>query len=107
MDETADKKVLGWVLAANPICQMISSPFFGWLGNRWNSVRWLCVITGLLNVLGFSLYASVGALPEPRRYWMIAARFIVGIAAGWNKQNSFFLLHICVVIVLYCVAQVL
>jgi hypothetical protein len=42
----------------------------------------LCVITGLLNVLGFSLYASVGALPEPRRYWMIVARFIVGIAAG-------------------------
>jgi len=82
MDPSADKRSLGLLIAANPVGQLISSPLFGYLANRSKSIRMLCIATGLMNVLGFSLYASVGALPQPRRYFMVAARFIVGIAAG-------------------------
>ena len=53
----------------------------------------LCRSAGLMNVLGFSLYASVGALPQPRRYFMVAARFIVGIAAGLCSSIRFCLLR--------------
>ncbi|XP_057380546.1 major facilitator superfamily domain-containing protein 8-like [Daphnia carinata] len=82
IDEESDKRVLGWVIAAQPIGQLISSPIVGWLGNRLGSVRWLCMTTGLLNMMGFVMYAILGDLPQPRRYWMIFARFIVGVAAG-------------------------
>ena len=82
IDADADKRVLGWVIAANPVGQLISSPIVGWLGNRFGSVRWLCMLTGVLNMIGFVLYACLGGLPQQRRYWMIFARFIVGIAAG-------------------------
>lgn len=61
---------------------MIASPIVGWVGNKLNSVRWLCMGTGFLNLIGFVMYACLGAFPQPRRYWMILARFIVGIAAG-------------------------
>ncbi|XP_046639325.1 major facilitator superfamily domain-containing protein 8-like [Daphnia pulicaria] len=82
IDEESDKRVLGWVIAAQPVGQLLSSPFVGWLGNKFGSVRWLCMTTGLLNMIGFVLYAVLGDLPQPRRYWMIFARFIVGVAAG-------------------------
>lgn len=82
LDEDGDKRFLGWIIAANPLGQLISSPIVGWLGNKLGSVRWLCMLTGVLNLIGFVLYACLGALPQPRRYWMIVARFIVGIAAG-------------------------
>ncbi len=76
---------MGWVIAAQPVGQLLSSPFVGWLGNKFGSVRWLCMTTGLLNMIGFVLYAVLGDLPQPRRYWMIFARFIVGVAAGILK----------------------
>jgi hypothetical protein len=87
MDPSADKKFLGWVIAANPLGQLISSPLVGYVANRWKSVRLLCILTGILNVIGFALYASVGALPQPRKYWIIMARFIVGFAAGANSST--------------------
>jgi ceroid-lipofuscinosis MFS transporter 7 len=40
------------------------------------------MMTGMLNMIGFVLYACLGDLPQPRKYWMIFARFIVGVAAG-------------------------
>ena len=40
------------------------------------------MFSGLLNLIGFILYACLGGLPQPRKYWMMAARFIVGLAAG-------------------------
>lgn len=82
IDPDGDKRFLGWVIAANPIGQLISSPIVGWLGSKLGSVRWLCMMTGVLNLIGFTMYACLGAFVEPRRYWMILARFVVGIAAG-------------------------
>ena len=91
IDADADKRVLGWVIAANPVGQLISSPIVGWLGNRFGSVRWLCMLTGVLNMIGFVLYACLGGLPQQRRYWMIFARFIVGIAAGKLNRKLYFI----------------
>jgi len=82
IDPDSDKRFLGWVVAANPIGQLISAPIVGWLSNRWNSVRWLCITTNLLNSVGFIIYASLSVLPQPQKLWMVASRFIVGIAAG-------------------------
>jgi len=82
VDADGDKKFLGWVVAANPIGQLLSAPVVGWLSNRWNSVRWLCIFTNLLSSGGFIIYASLSTLPEPQKVWMLVSRFIVGIAAG-------------------------
>ena len=82
IDPKADKIFLGWVVAASPIGQLISSPLLGWLANRWNSVRWLCVSANLMNAIGHIVYGSILFFPGPQKYWMIVSRFIIGISAG-------------------------
>jgi len=82
IDGEADKRFLGWVVAANPVGQLLSAPLVGWLSSRWNSVRWLCMATSLLNSVGFMIYASLSVMPGDQKYWMIFSRFIIGVAGG-------------------------
>jgi len=82
IDPESDKRFLGWVVAANPIGQLLSAPIVGWLSNRMGSVRWLCIVTNLLSSSGFIIYASLSTLPQPQVLWMIVSRFVVGLAAG-------------------------
>lgn len=81
-DDTGMKSFLGWVVAAQPFAQLFFSPLMGYLGNRFGSVRWLSMITITILCGGFVFYACIHALPQPRKYYLVIARFIIGAAAG-------------------------
>lgn len=80
------KSFLGYVVAAQPLGQLISSPILGYLGNRFGSVRYLTMTTMSILCLGFIFYACIHALPPPRKWYLIVARFLVGAAAGIAKN---------------------
>ena len=89
MDPETDKSFLGWVIAAQPFGQLFFSPLMGYLGNRMGSVRWLSMFTmGLLSV-GFIFYACIHALPEPRRWYLVIARLMIGAASGLTNFHHF------------------
>ncbi|KAG7160541.1 major facilitator superfamily domain-containing protein 8-like isoform X1 [Homarus americanus] len=80
------KTSLGWVVAANPLGQMIGSPIVGLWGNKSGSIRLPCYITLSFFVLGnvmYSLLASFKGLGEFAPYYaMIVARFMTGVSSA-------------------------
>lgn len=76
------KDFLGYVIAAQPLGQLIFSPIMGYLGNRFGSVRYLSMTTMMLQCIGFIFYACVHALPPPRKWYLVISRFLIGAAAG-------------------------
>ncbi len=82
MDPEAGTQFLGLFIAAQPLAQLFFSPLLGYLGNIFGSIRLLSILSTLILTAGFVLYACVSALPGPRRWYLFAARFLVGAAAG-------------------------
>ncbi|EFX78858.1 hypothetical protein DAPPUDRAFT_305114 [Daphnia pulex] len=82
MDPEAGTDFLGLFIAAQPLAQLIFSPIMGYLGNKLGSIRILSMISMSFLAAGFALYACVAALPEPRRWYLFAARFLIGAAGG-------------------------
>lgn len=82
MDPNAGNGFLGFFIAAQPLGQLIFSPIMGYLGNRIGSVRILTMISMLFLAAGFALYACVSAIPPPRKWYLFAARFLIGAAGG-------------------------
>lgn len=84
MDPTAGTDFLGWFIAAQPLAQLFFSPLMGYLGNRIGSIRILSMISMTFLSAGFALYACVSAIyPEDsRRWYLFAARFLIGAAGG-------------------------
>lgn len=87
MDPDAGTQFLGFFLAAQPLAQLFFSPFMGYLGNRLGSIRIPAIVSTLIMTAGFVLYACISALPEPRRWYLFAARFIIGSAGGKINNN--------------------
>ena len=79
---------LGWVVAAQPLAQFVFSPLMGYLGNRFGTIRYLSMFTMALLAVGFVFYACIHAFPPPRKYYIVAARLIVGAAAGESLTSS-------------------
>ncbi|EFX78855.1 hypothetical protein DAPPUDRAFT_53149 [Daphnia pulex] len=82
MDPEAGTQFLGLFIAAQPLAQLFFSPLLGYLGNKFGSIRLLSILSTLILAAGFVLYACVSALPGQRRWYLFAARFLVGAAAG-------------------------
>ena len=82
MDPEAGTQFLGFFVAAQPLGQLIFSPIMGYLGNRIGSIRILSMISTLILASGFAFYACVSLLPEPRRWYLFTARFLIGAASG-------------------------
>jgi ceroid-lipofuscinosis MFS transporter 7 len=59
------------------------------LGNKFGSIRLLSILSTLILAAGFVLYACVSALPGQRRWYLFAARFLVGAAAGLIDSKCF------------------
>ncbi len=73
----------GWVVAINPLGQMIFGPVAGWVGNRLKSVRVVCLCCCVLYICGNVIYCLLSLFLEDNRYAMLlVARFIVGIASS-------------------------
>ncbi|XP_057380716.1 major facilitator superfamily domain-containing protein 8-like [Daphnia carinata] len=82
MDPEAGTQFLGLFISAQPLAQLFFSPLLGFLGNKFGSIRILSILSTLVLTAGFVLYACVSALPGPRRWYLFAARFLIGAAAG-------------------------
>ncbi|XP_045130718.1 major facilitator superfamily domain-containing protein 8-like isoform X2 [Portunus trituberculatus] len=74
--------MLGWVIAANPIGQMIASPLLGMWSNWAGSNRNAFITTMALFSLGNLLYAILNMFGSAARAVMIISRLIVGFSSG-------------------------
>ncbi|XP_063989056.1 major facilitator superfamily domain-containing protein 8 [Diachasmimorpha longicaudata] len=82
LDPTAGKKFMGYVVAANPLGQMLFSPLVGWWGNKRGSVRLPLLVTLALFVASSAVYSSLQIIPGSPKVWMIVARFGVGVSSA-------------------------
>lgn len=73
---------MGFVVAANPLGQMLFSPLVGWWGNRMGSIRipLLCSIT--IFTIASAMYASLELFTSYAKWWMFGARFLVGVSSA-------------------------
>ncbi|XP_062470165.1 major facilitator superfamily domain-containing protein 8 isoform X2 [Pezoporus occidentalis] len=81
IDPTADASFLGWIIASYSIGQMIASPLFG-LWSNYRPRREPLVISTAISVAANCLYAYVRVPHSHNRYYMLAARALVGFGAG-------------------------
>jgi MFS transporter, ceroid-lipofuscinosis neuronal protein 7 len=69
-------------MTANPLGQMIFSPLFGWWANKVSSIR-IPFIASLVVFCGASaLYSSLDHVETNAKYWMLIARFFVGVSSA-------------------------
>ncbi|XP_043266810.1 major facilitator superfamily domain-containing protein 8 isoform X2 [Venturia canescens] len=73
---------MGYVVAANPLGQMLFSPLVGWWGNKIGSVRLPLVITLALFTCSSAVYSTLEIIPGDKKAYMIAARFFVGVSSA-------------------------
>ncbi|KAK9874783.1 hypothetical protein WA026_005589 [Henosepilachna vigintioctopunctata] len=82
LDPLAGKEFMGYVVAANPLAQMIFSPLAGWWSNRLGSVRIPVVLSLIIFAVSSAMYSSIELLTDHRKYWMLVSRFLVGISSA-------------------------
>lgn len=90
MDPTAGKEFMSYIVAANPLGQMLFSPLVGWWGNKRGSVRLPLLVTLALFTIASAAYSILEVLPGDKKSYMFIARFFVGVSSG----NFFFYFYI-------------
>lgn len=73
---------MGFIVAANPLGQMIFSPLFGWWSNKLKSIRMPLLASMAIFCISSALYSSLDLLKEDVKYWMFIARFFVGVSSA-------------------------
>lgn len=73
---------MGYIVAANPLAQMLFSPLLGWWSNRLGSVRLPVMLSLLLFTVSSAIYSSLELIPSYRKHWMLWTRFLVGASSG-------------------------
>ena len=81
-DSEADETFLGWVVAGFSLGQLVASPLFGLMYNWQARARPALLVSLLLTIVGNLGYAYILAFPEPRRFYLLAARAVVGFGFG-------------------------
>ncbi|XP_012339096.1 major facilitator superfamily domain-containing protein 8 isoform X1 [Apis florea] len=82
LDSSAGKEYMGYVVAANPLGQMLFSPLVGWWGDKRGSIRLPLLSTLALFTFASGLYSILEIVPGDRKMYMIVARFLVGISSA-------------------------
>ncbi|CAL8071554.1 unnamed protein product [Orchesella dallaii] len=82
LDENVNKEWLGWVVAANPLGQLIFSPIIGWWCNRIDSVRVPSLFCLVLFIISNCWYGVLPAHGSNGVWLILAARFLVGVSSG-------------------------
>ncbi|KAH0954966.1 hypothetical protein HN011_001031 [Eciton burchellii] len=82
LDPTAGKIFMGYVVAANPLGQMLFSPLVGWWGNKRGSVRLPLLVTLALFILASAVYSILEIIPGDKKSYMVIARFFVGVSSA-------------------------
>lgn len=74
---------MGYVVAANPLGQMLFSPLVGWWGNKSGSVRLPLLSSLALFTLASAVYSILEVIPGDKKTYMVIARFFVGVSSGY------------------------
>lgn len=81
IDQTANASFLGWVIASFSLGQMVASPIFG-LWSNYRPRKEPLIVSIFISVVANCLYAYVHAPASHNKYYMLAARGLVGFGAG-------------------------
>lgn len=83
LEPNSQKEVLGLAVGANPLGQLLFSPLLGWWANRAGGARGPMLATLALFVLASALYSQLHLTRPHAKYWMVFARFLVGVSSGY------------------------
>ncbi|XP_010387358.1 major facilitator superfamily domain-containing protein 8 isoform X3 [Rhinopithecus roxellana] len=81
IDQTADTRFLGWVIASYSLGQMVASPIFG-LWSNYRPRKEPLIVSIFISVAANCLYAYVHIPASHNKYYMLVARGLLGIGAG-------------------------
>lgn len=82
LEPGSQKEILGLAVGANPLGQLLFSPILGYWANRAGSARAPLLATLVLFVLASVLYSQLHLTRPHAKYWMVLARFLVGVSSG-------------------------
>lgn len=82
LDPTAGKEFMGFIVAANPLAQMLFSPLVGWWSNRVQHIHMPLLASVFLFTLASGWYAILDWFPSFHKYWMLLTRFLVGMSSA-------------------------
>ncbi|KAG6440887.1 hypothetical protein O3G_MSEX001456 [Manduca sexta] len=82
LEPGAQKDVMGLAVGANPLGQLLASPLLGLWANRAGSARGPLLASLALFVLASALYSHLHLTRPYAKYWMVFARFLVGVSSA-------------------------
>jgi ceroid-lipofuscinosis MFS transporter 7 len=82
LDASIGKEFMGWVVAANPLAQMLFSPPAGWWANKLGSITLPLVTSIIIFIVSSAIYSSLEIFVAHRGAWMFISRFLVGVSCG-------------------------
>ncbi|KAM3955688.1 CLN7/MFS domain-containing 8 [Aphomia sociella] len=82
LEPGAKKEVLGLAVGANPLGQLLFSPLVGLWANRIGSARAPLLATLALFVIASILYSQLHLTRPHAKYWMVFARFLIGVSSA-------------------------
>ncbi|XP_068845919.1 major facilitator superfamily domain-containing protein 8 isoform X7 [Capricornis sumatraensis] len=85
IDQTADASFLGWVIASYSLGQMVASPLFG-LWSNYRPRKEPLIVSIFISVAANCLYAYVHVPASHNKYYMLAARGLVGFGAASTDE---------------------
>ena len=73
-----------WVVALNPIGQVIFSPILGWSANKLHGVRLIGIVTSAFFIVANILYSILSVFPtnDGRYAALLISRFLTGATSG-------------------------
>ena len=73
-----------WVVALNPIGQVIFSPILGFLANKLKGIRLIGIVTSAVFIVANILYAILSVFPtnNGRYAALLISRFLTGATSG-------------------------
>lgn len=82
LDPSAGKEFMGYIVGANPLGQMLFSPLVGYWGNKMGSIRIPLLCSLAIFTASSAVYSSLEVFPSHAKWWMLWARFFVGVSSA-------------------------
>ncbi|XP_069951406.1 major facilitator superfamily domain-containing protein 8 isoform X1 [Cherax quadricarinatus] len=83
------KKSLGWVVAVNPLGQMLAAPALGLWANKTGSIRAVSITSVVMFMVGNIMYALLAVFKNTGEmgpyYAMMVSRFILGVSSALSS----------------------
>lgn len=96
IDRSATEKFYGTIIAFHSVGQIMGAPLVGYWSNRCKNISTPLVFGLSLMFTGNLLYFFVEAVPSNRKYFILFARFIIGVGSckSLHYRQRVFQLHL-------------